>query len=266
MHRDILACMYSVRTKQVKKEPDDRNKLKIASFRTTDGDWFDFSQAAESNGFTATDVLKACMVDYQAGTYKPSVSTPVSIRLDSAQGVTAEDVQEAIEQALAPIQTDLADLLSQVHELRRPDGDAFGANSAIEQAIAPIQTDLADLLLRIDALESDRATLPAPHSPEKPAPGEPLPGKQAKAKPPKQGHSETEVQKWVKRCEADPELRAAIEEGLGQNLAGKPLVDWVFSKGFGANENTKPFDSSVATRMRGAIEYLNSPKTRFSQQ
>jgi hypothetical protein len=72
-----------------------------------------------------------------------------------------------------------------------------------------------------------------------------------------QSAQEAEVQKWVRRLEANPELRAAIEEGLSQNLTGKALTEWVFSKGFGANENTKAFDSSVTARMRGAIEYLN---------
>jgi hypothetical protein len=117
-------------------------------------------------------------------------------------------------------------------------------DQAIEKAIAPIQSDLADLLLKIGTLENAGN----PSQKAKPVP----------AQVTKSSASEAEVQKWVKRCEAEPALRAAIEEGLSQNLTGKALVDWVFSKGFGANENAKPFDSSVAARMRGAIEYLNN--------
>jgi hypothetical protein len=44
-----------------KAPPQDRDKLKIASFRTTEGEWFDFAQLAEMNGLTATDVLKGAM-------------------------------------------------------------------------------------------------------------------------------------------------------------------------------------------------------------
>jgi hypothetical protein len=106
----------------MKKEPEDRSKLKIASFRTTDGDWFDFSQAAESNGFTATDILKACMVDYQAGTYSPSVNTPVSMRLQSAQGLSADDVrsiaESTVKQAIDAMRNNLDDQGADLADLR----------------------------------------------------------------------------------------------------------------------------------------------------
>ncbi len=83
-------------------------------------------------------------------------------------------------------------------------------------------------------------------------------------KPPAQGSQSTvqeaEIQKWVNRLNANPGLKAAIKDGLDQGLTGKGLCEQLFTKGFGANENTKPFDSSVTARMRGAIEYLNSIK------
>jgi hypothetical protein len=111
------------------------------------------------------------------------------------------------------------------------------ADSTIEQALVPIRERLSLI---------ERAGNPSQKA--KPSP----------AKGPQPSASENEVQKWAKRCEAEPLLRAAIEEGLGQDLIGKALTEFVFSKGFGAVGNTKPFDASVAARMRGAIEYLNN--------
>jgi hypothetical protein len=84
----------------MKKEPEDRNKLKIASFRTTDGDWFDFSQMAESKGFTATDILKACMADYMGGIYSPVITTGIYAHVRTAQGITADEVQRLINEAV----------------------------------------------------------------------------------------------------------------------------------------------------------------------
>jgi hypothetical protein len=46
-----------------------------------------------------------------------------------------------------------------------------------------------------------------------------------------QSAQEAEVQKWVRRLEANPELRAVIDEGLSQNLTGKALTECVFSIG-----------------------------------
>lgn len=73
-----------------------------------------------------------------------------------------------------------------------------------------------------------------------------------------QSAQDAEIQKWINRLKANPGLKATIENGLDQGLTGKGLTEWVFSKGFGANDNSKPFDSSVAARMRGAIEHLKN--------
>jgi hypothetical protein len=132
----------------MKKEPEDRNKLKIASFRTTDGDWFDFSQVAESNGLTATDVLKACMVEYQAGIYMPVINTPVSMRIQSAQGLTAEKVQELISMAISTLSVQKTDELTidRVTEIAR---------SEVELVTAPIFDDLLNLQSQLAEVKND---------------------------------------------------------------------------------------------------------------
>jgi len=50
----------------------DPNALKIASFRTKEGVWADFCSKADEQGLTATDVLKAAMVQFISGEYQPS--------------------------------------------------------------------------------------------------------------------------------------------------------------------------------------------------
>jgi hypothetical protein len=235
----------------MKKEPDDRSKLKIASFRTTDGDWFDFSQVAESNGFTATDVLKACMVDYQAGTYSPSVNTPVSMRLQSAQGLSAEDARaiadSAIEQALAPIREQLSNARVGTHTDLTADGVQFFVDRAIEKAIAPISIDLAELLGQVDKLRGS------------------VNGKsqsKSRTSATTTGQTDTEVMKLAKRLQADPDgLQMSVRAGIAEGLGGKALCEFLFEYGHGANNGSKPFDSSVAGRFIKAIAYLDEQET-----
>jgi hypothetical protein len=57
--------------------PIDRDKLKIASFRTREGVWADFTTAANAIGLTATDVLKAAMEQFINGEYSPAVNTGI---------------------------------------------------------------------------------------------------------------------------------------------------------------------------------------------
>jgi hypothetical protein len=197
---------------------------------------------------SATDNPEMMTADISRTVADPRVDI-LSDRVRALEDRLSDDVrsiaESAVEQALSPVR----EMLSNARIGTHTDITAAGVQAAIDKAIAPIQSDLAELLLRIDELKSVR--LPG-NSNQK--------AKLATDQALKASVLGNEVQKWVKRCEADPGLKAAIEEGLGQNLTGKALVDWVFSKGFGANENAKPFDASVAGRMRGAIEFLNSPQ------
>jgi hypothetical protein len=226
----------------MKKEPEDRNKLKIASFRTTDGDWFDFSQVAESNGLTATDVLKACMVEYQAGTYTPVINTPVSMRIKAAQGLTAEEVQNLINTAIstALVNNDLTrwdELRAEVKHLRERLDNAAG-----KEYVALIDKGLSD---RLNDLWADVESLKKA-----------VKVSIAAINPPS-GLSR-EVMTLVRRMQAEQGLKPIAEKGLSEGLKGKALCEWLFEQGYGSNNNTTPFDSSVGSRFQAAIEHLNS--------
>lgn len=77
--------------------PIDRDKLKIASFRTKEGVWADFTAAANKRGLTATDVIKACMEQFTSGEYIPIVNTTVNTQ----PTITREEIQELIDTAIS---------------------------------------------------------------------------------------------------------------------------------------------------------------------
>jgi hypothetical protein len=79
----------------------ERNKQKIASFRTKEGDWADFAAHAEKNGFTATDILRSAMSQYVAGSFDP-VNTSVSTVTRSN-----DQIQELLDTAIAPLQKEI---------------------------------------------------------------------------------------------------------------------------------------------------------------
>lgn len=83
------------------KKDKDPNALKIASFRTKEGVWAEFSQKAESDGLTATDVLKAAMEQYLSGEYNPRVITDISTAVrHTNNGLTRDDVLEIVNTAI----------------------------------------------------------------------------------------------------------------------------------------------------------------------
>jgi hypothetical protein len=69
-----------------------------------------------------------------------------------------------------------------------------------------------------------------------------------------------ETMKMVGKLQRNPELRAVAEKGLAEGLKGKALCNWLFEQGYGANENTNAFNSSVASVLNLAIEHLKSLK------
>ena len=76
---------------------DTQNKLKIASFRTTDGAWAEFTAAARAIGLTATDVLKAAMEQFVAGEYSPAVNTGISTGVSTSPSISREEIQQLID-------------------------------------------------------------------------------------------------------------------------------------------------------------------------
>jgi hypothetical protein len=67
-----------------------------------------------------------------------------------------------------------------------------------------------------------------------------------------------EVLTVVNRMIDEPEFKAVVETALDNGLKGRALVDHLFEKGYGANKNSKPYDSSVSSRAESAIEYMNN--------
>lgn len=76
-------------TESKTKPAKDPNALKIASFRTKEGVWAEFSRKAEAQGLTATDVLKAAMEQFISGEYQLSPQHHDSI-------MTRDDVLEIV--------------------------------------------------------------------------------------------------------------------------------------------------------------------------
>jgi hypothetical protein len=245
----------------MKKEPDDRNKLKIASFRTTDGDWFDFSQAAESNGLTATDVLKACMLEYLQGTYTPVINTPVSKRLQAAQGVTADEVQALISTAIstAPVNDDLRIEVSHLQELMKGLATHEYVEMALKPLVVAIDTQSQDLAavrsdcdlttegiqrLITDALGKVSIATKKPH---------PTTIKTASiAEEPSK-----DVQAKIVLLEADPKLFARLKAGIKKGLNNAGLGQWLDDGGF-RNTKGETYKIDSVSRFRRAFEYLEN--------
>jgi hypothetical protein len=237
----------------MKKEPEDRNKLKIASFRTTDGDWFDFSQVAESNGLTATDVLKACMIEYQAGTYTPVINTPVSMRIQAAQGLTAEEVQDLINTGISTVSNDLLNLQAQLAKLtaNRDNWDDLTADVAdLREQLAEVKADCDLTTEGIQRLIADAISKVSIDTAKKP---QPIATKSA----PAPGEVHKEVLKVARRLEKEPELKSAVLDGLTAGHTGENLGQYLADMGF-LNGNGGKYTGASNSRFRLAIEYLSS--------
>jgi hypothetical protein len=127
-----------------------------------------------------------------------------------------------------------------------------GVQMAIEQALAPIQDDLAELLLRVDTLESGIATKPSP----KPAPVGQMPGKTSKAIDPSSIGAEVRsvVNRLRANAHLRAEVERLVDV---DGLSNKEFVDRLFEAGFGQKNNTEPYRPGEVSRYRSAIECLN---------
>ncbi len=92
----------STRTIGKPKPEKDPNALKIASFRTKEGVWAAFSTKAESDGVTATDILKAAMEQYTSGEWDPRIIAPVNtLARHTNSGLTRNDVIDIVNTAIS---------------------------------------------------------------------------------------------------------------------------------------------------------------------
>jgi hypothetical protein len=152
----------------------------------------------------------------------------------------SEDVRLLIEQALIPIQNHTQLLNEGFDEFR---GELGYVKSALA-ATAPKEL-LVDIMNRIDRLEA------AINDPKPKA-----------TKPTTTEDPHPEVIKLANRLKADPDgLQMSVRAGIAEGLGGKALCEFLFEHGHGANNGSKPFDSSVAGRFIKAIAYLDEQET-----
>lgn len=131
-----------------KPKPDkDPNALKIASFRTKEGVWAEFSIKAESDGLTATDVLKAAMEQYLSGEYNPRVITGISTPVrHTNNGLTRNDVLEIVNTAISTaISTEQLNdsIMTAISMLSLQ--TATDVNTLVSTALVPIEAELEGL-------------------------------------------------------------------------------------------------------------------------
>lgn len=132
-----------------RKSARDPNALKIASFRTKEGVWADFSAKAESIGLTATDVLKTAMGGFLNGSYNPLKIEPMSTVIDNAQyGTEISTLKSEVE--------DLKKLLAECGTNKSPDVvlglEAVNKciDTAIDHRVLQLIKPLADRLAELE--------------------------------------------------------------------------------------------------------------------
>jgi hypothetical protein len=174
----------------------------------------------------------------EAGTihiYRDSVApidgvVPKPLPSSDIEGVVRRYVDKANESII----DDLLNLQAQVTEL-----------TANRDNWNDLRADVADLREQLGQLTTTTAKKPQPV---------------AKAASMGLTQPNPETMKMVGRLQRNPELRAVAEKGLAEGLKGKALCNWLFEQGYGANENTNAFNSSVASVLNLAIEHLKSLK------
>jgi hypothetical protein len=231
--------------------PLDRSKVKVASFRISEGEWFDFSEEADHQNVTATDVIKGAIRNFMAGYFvmpEPIEPTPepssigiggdieslVSTAVDTAMGKLSilgidrvtEIAMNEVELAMSPLSNDLLNLQAQVTEL-----------TANRDNWDDMRADVADLREQLTQL----ATAKKPHSPATKTASEPS----------------DVIRRVMNRLEAEPELKARISEGVANGLAGAALGEWLADGGFW-NKSGKTYEGASLSQFRAAIEHLSS--------
>lgn len=132
------------------------------------------------------------------------------------------------------------------------------ADSAIEQALVPIRDRLSLMESAGNPITQQSPPAPAPTA-EASTPGEPLPGQSS----PKAEYGELgpEARSVVNRLLKNEKLRAEVEKLAAvdaDELKNPEFVKRLFEAGFGKNGNSEVYLPGEASRLRAAIEYLNS--------
>jgi hypothetical protein len=165
----------------------DRDKLKIASFRTTDRVWADFTSAANKIGLTATDVIKAAMEQFIAGEYVPSINTGTYTAVNTQSGITRDEIQQLIDTAVSTaistansdVSTDIntcvsmsaleANIMTVISTMSLPTIE--DVSTAIGTALAPLREEISEVSEFARNLQGEIAAITAkPTKPPSPKP------------------------------------------------------------------------------------------------
>jgi hypothetical protein len=235
----------------IKKTPPlDRDKVKIASFRITEGEWFDFTEAADRQNITATDVIKGAIQLFMDGLLELPDLNYVSTAINTSASVDGGEIQtlidSAIEQALTPIKELLSTARVGTHTDLTADGVQTAIDAAIERAIAPISIDLAELLGQVDELRGNLNGVKASGTKSK--------ATRTPTTTTEEPHNE--VIKVAARLEKEPALKAAVIDALSHGHIGERLGEYLAGKGF-LNKNGMKYTGASNSRFKMAIEYLN---------
>jgi hypothetical protein len=206
---------------------EEYNTVKIASFRITKGLWAEFCTKAEGQRLTATDVLKVAIERFLNGEF--DMSTHGGTAVFPSQLPPQADIQELVNTAVSTASLPILARLQAIEQ--RPPMD-----------IGYVLNQLRGMAERIGAIEQTLATVPArpPTAPQAKEPGE----------------LGDEDRKWVRRFEAEPELRAAAAAAIAQGGTSKEIADRLLEAGHG-NTKGAAFDATVVSRMKKAIAYMN---------
>jgi hypothetical protein len=189
------------------------------------------AQAEErSMGWVIKDMIDRVIAADSIHIYGDSPQPPAAGAIaDKVQveHVSMDDVFTAIDEAIAPIQLDLAELLGQVDDLRV---SIEGKSQASRQG----------------ASEASKTVEKSTSYESKPAPTATSP--------------DAETMKMIRRFEANPTLRAAATEAIAQGGSGAEISQRLLEAGHSNSKGTA-HDPSVITRMRKAVAYLNSANT-----
>jgi hypothetical protein len=236
--------------------PPDRDKVKIASFRISEGEWFDFSEEADRQNVTATDVIKGAIRNFMAGDFvmpDPIEPTPeplalgigtdieslVSTLVNTAIGKLSilgidrvtEIARNEVELALSPLSNDLMNLQAQLAEVK---SDCDLTTEGIQRLIA-------------NALEAKASTTTTAKKPQAAAIRTPS----ASMEPSK------DIQAKINLLEDDPELFARVKSGIEKGLSNGDLGQWLDDGGF-RNTKNETYKIDSVSRFRRAFEHLNN--------
>jgi hypothetical protein len=125
--------------------PTDREKTKVASFRISEGEWFDFSEEADRQNVTATDVIKGAIRNFMAGDFVlPEPIEPIPEASTSGLGADIESlVSTLVNTAVGKLSILGIDRVTEI------------ARGEVELGLTPLSNDLMNLQAQLAEVKSD---------------------------------------------------------------------------------------------------------------